>query len=212
MKRILGCIAVLLVLSLALNVYLLTDRAGDSELPEEPAASGTHDDAQIGGDEAAGFAEVNESDSEVAASTSVEPSGAEVDGYTITEAYVYPDRSTEEWKQMTTGERRRACEIPADVIEQMTTQALLESVIWNPFFLDITVYNTLEMGIELSGPNVSGLKELTARPDFLETAEHYIRTVILPDMLTSEDADVREHMYDVYYRIRIVSEAYHLWN
>ena len=94
--------------------------------------------------------------------------------YTITEPYSYPIlQGSEEWFAMTnTQERTSAYLVPNDVISNMTTEALMLTVMANPFFTDIAALNLKTIDLEqLSRRSVSGLAELFSRPDFCSTLE-----------------------------------------
>lgn len=95
--------------------------------------------------------------------------------YTIDTPYEYPILpGTQEWIDL--GDviaRRAACQIPENILPQMTTEALLQSVLDYPFLNDIYAFNTLEMGYETVKRRFNGLQELESRPDYLDTLTNY---------------------------------------
>lgn len=94
--------------------------------------------------------------------------------YTITEPYVYPlERGSEEWLAMQPDDRRNAYQVPSDIINNMTTEALLQTVITNPYFSDIWAYSPLQQGAEVACEMLSGFAELLEREDLPEVLEQY---------------------------------------
>lgn len=93
---------------------------------------------------------------------------SEVNLYTIDTPYEYPiKQGSEEWFALDTPqERTSAFYVPEKIIEQMTTEALLLTVMSNPYFIDIYAFSTIEQGVEMVANYVSGLAELVNRPDF----------------------------------------------
>lgn len=95
--------------------------------------------------------------------------------YTIDTPYEYPILpGTQEWIDL--GDvitRREACQIPEDILHDMTTDALLKTVLDYPFLNDIYAFNTLEMGYETVKRRFNGLQELESRPDYLDTLTNY---------------------------------------
>lgn len=95
--------------------------------------------------------------------------------YTITEPYEYTlVRGSEEWLAMTDRERREAYSVPDEVVSAMTTRALLETVISNPFFSDLYVIDFESLGVELICEiSIDGLAELLQREDLDRVLSNY---------------------------------------
>ena len=76
--------------------------------------------------------------------------------------YEYPVKpNTKAWLGMpTTIERHAACDIPMDIVQKMTTDALVETVLTYPFFVDVMCYDTVEMGFRVVSGYFSGMDEL----------------------------------------------------
>lgn len=93
---------------------------------------------------------------------------SEVDFKTIDSPYEYPiKQGSEEWFALDTPqERTGAFYVPEKIIKQMTTKALLLTVMSNPYFIDIYAFSSIELGVEMVSNYVSGLAELVSRPDF----------------------------------------------
>ena len=72
-------------------------------------------------------------------------------GYSIKEPYDYGvDTQTEEWEALTARQRREAYSIPQEIIDDMTTEALLRSVLDNPFLSDAWAFSTGEQMVEVT--------------------------------------------------------------
>ncbi|MCR4598478.1 MAG: hypothetical protein K5678_05530 [Acetatifactor sp.] len=95
----------------------------------------------------------------------------------ITKPYDYPIKpGTQEWIALPSViERREACEIPQEILERMTTSALVESVITYPFFIDtIGAFNSFEEGLNWVATYFSGIDELLSRSDACVCLRDYL--------------------------------------
>lgn len=95
--------------------------------------------------------------------------------YAIDTPYEYPVLpGTQEWIDLgDTLTRRRACQIPDDILHNMTTDALLQTVINYPFLPDIYAFDSIQMGYETVKRRFNGLQELETRPDYLDLLSCY---------------------------------------
>ena len=95
--------------------------------------------------------------------------------YTIDTPYEYPILpGTQEWIDL--GDvfaRRKACQIPEEILRNMTTDALLQTVLDYPFLNDIYAFDTFKMGYEVVKRRFTGLQEIETRPDYLEALSNY---------------------------------------
>jgi len=89
----------------------------------------------------------------------------------IKEAYQYKVvPGTSEWEELGgKAEREAACWISSSVLERMTTQALVETILTYPFFIDVYAFDTLELGFSIAPPQ--GLNVLLEREDAAETTQ-----------------------------------------
>ena len=89
------------------------------------------------------------------------------EGYTIDEPYEYPiEPGTDEWFAIEShAEKVEMLQIPQDVLNEMTTEALVESVVNYPYFPDMDSFSTQELGYETVRNGFNGLQELESRPD-----------------------------------------------
>ncbi|WP_309479775.1 hypothetical protein [Brevibacillus agri] len=92
----------------------------------------------------------------------VAPASAEKVG-----GYEYPVKpGTTEWKALESKmERQKVSQIPEDVLEQLSTEELVETVLDYPFLIDMYAYDSFEQGFSAVSSNFNGLKELLKRED-----------------------------------------------
>ncbi len=106
---------------------------------------------------------------------------AQTETYFITEAYEYPmTQDSVEWQSLETPEERKeAFSVPDEIINRMSTEALMETVLTNPYFADIWAFDSIETGIEVVSSYVDGLAELIVREDFADVV-NLISTDVSP--------------------------------
>lgn len=97
----------------------------------------------------------------------------------ITTAYEYPIvPGMEEWKQLDSHVKKlEACQIPEDILENLTTPALVETVMNYPLLIDMLAYDTVEIGYQAVYGNFNGLRELQERKDAITCLEKYLSDV-----------------------------------
>ena len=110
--------------------------------------------------------------------------------YSIKEAYQYPAiPGTTEWNNLgSTQDRKEACRVSQDILSNMTTDALVETIVTYPFFTDVNAFDTLDMGVEALSSEFGGVDELLKRNDAYESTLSFINSVC-PEYLnlTGED-------------------------
>lgn len=86
------------------------------------------------------------------------------------DAYDYPIKpGTDEWKQLKThDEMVAACQIPDDILNNMSTEGLIESVLNNPLLGDMYFYNIPQEGFNSFHDNFSSVQVLMQRSDLAE--------------------------------------------
>lgn len=91
-------------------------------------------------------------------------------------AYDYPIvPGTDEWKVFTSRDQRvAACHVDAELLESMTTRALVETVLTYPMLIDMYAYNTLQEGIEHVSQDFAGISILKERSDAAACLEEYL--------------------------------------
>lgn len=119
--------------------------------------------------------------------------------YTIDTPYEYPYvPGTQEWIDLgSTSARRRASQVPDEVLEHMTTDALLQTVLDYPFLSDMYAFNTIEIGYEAVKKHCNSLREFENRPDCLEALSQYRQACYSLNRLTLKDymADTLNYIY-----------------
>lgn len=87
--------------------------------------------------------------------------------YDLHDPYRYPVLpGSDEWKALDShADKVSACAIPDEVIERMSTEALLDSVLSYPLLGDIYLWDTVSQGLEAVSSGFNGLQELMERED-----------------------------------------------
>ncbi len=83
--------------------------------------------------------------------------------------YEYPIKpNTNEWKSFkTTGEMYEATQIPEEILDEMSTEVLLNSVMNHPLIFSVLFcHENHQKGIEVFANNFNGMSELLERSDF----------------------------------------------
>lgn len=116
--------------------------------------------------------------------------------YTIDVAYEFPyETGTPEWSTLITIEDKiAACQIPEDILESMTTEALSQTVANYPLAVNLFVYDDLSVGYEKVKSQFNGLQELERRM-LLENGRRYTSSDMQLDMENQEVADPFREVY-----------------
>jgi hypothetical protein len=85
----------------------------------------------------------------------------------ITTPYDFPIKpGTSEWRNFQThGEMLSACQIPVDLVKNMSSDALAKTCLEYPLFIDMIAYSSFKEGIERVIQQFNGLKEFMGRKD-----------------------------------------------
>ncbi len=96
-------------------------------------------------------------------------------GYTITEPYEYPAiPGTDGWKGFTTHMQMiKACQVPEEILEKMTIEALLMTVMDFPLLGDAFLFDDIDAGYAALKRNCNALEVLLAREDVARVFEMY---------------------------------------
>jgi hypothetical protein len=80
--------------------------------------------------------------------------------------YRYPVRpGTDAWKELTSGDRVTLSQIPSEMVDSMTTPALVESILSHPFLVDLALAGNPSIGWAKMVSQFTGFDELLRRPD-----------------------------------------------
>lgn len=100
----------------------------------------------------------------------------ENDKYTVNEAYKYTiTKNSEEWRSLSSKEARiAACKVSEDVLNSMTTDALIETIVSYPLLVDMFAYDTLDVGIKYVSEHFKGIVILEKRSDAVTSLTKYV--------------------------------------
>lgn len=107
------------------------------------------------------------------------------------EAHIYSVvPGSQEWKEMTLEERLASCAVSQTEVKEMTTSALVETVLNYPYLLNIYAYNSIDEGIEMVSSHFPGLSELISRSDGIEALQAYCNQKAQMRVANESDLDV----------------------
>ncbi|MBR4781565.1 MAG: hypothetical protein IK014_09445 [Lachnospiraceae bacterium] len=129
----------------------------------------------------------------------------------VSVAYDYPITIYSlEWKGLKTVEERRiACAVPIDLLEKMTTEALVETVVKYPLFIDVYAYDSIIQGFQALSNYFGGLDVLLSRSDALECLEDYAAretTRTVSTDISFFNADLLINYLSIYHMVRSDTE------
>lgn len=95
--------------------------------------------------------------------------------YPIHDAYQYPIvPGTEQWIALeSTDARIKSCSIPDDILVNMTTDALAETIVTHPFFIDINCYDSYKSGLDHFANIFPGVSILLSRDDAYDSLSRF---------------------------------------
>lgn len=95
--------------------------------------------------------------------------------YTIDTPYTYPVLpGTDEWNSLSMDERIALSHVNEEIVEDMTTEAVLITTLQYPFIINIFAYSTVDEGIEVVKGYCAPLAELLTRDDALQKVNLYL--------------------------------------
>lgn len=117
--------------------------------------------------------------------------------YTIYDKYNYPVQlESEAWKNIDTAEEKREIsQIPVQIVNDMSTDALLESILDYPLIGDIFAFGTIEEGINVVSSRFYALKEYLNREDAHKKLYDRFMSV---SVYTVEDADINDMIMEAF--------------
>lgn len=111
----------------------------------------------------------------------------------------YPVKpGTEEWAKFKTGKQMvDACQIPQEIINELSTEKLVEICLNYPLYVNYLAFNDERKGINIIIKNFNGLSELARRKDgTLELIKIYKEFPVLKQISSSTSAN-----YDIPYKL-----------
>lgn len=84
-----------------------------------------------------------------------------------TDVYDYPIKpGTDEWAALRNNDHKiEVCQIPEDILENMSTEGLTETVLDYPLLFGMMAYSTVQYGFDKVSSDFNGLQELLNRED-----------------------------------------------
>ena len=92
-----------------------------------------------------------------------------------------------EWAELNHGERVWACQIPDDILKDMTTEDLVTAVLDYPCFSDMFFYDSYQSGFEVLSNHFNGLQELLKREDAGQYLIDTYKNVNLMELMSISD-------------------------
>lgn len=99
---------------------------------------------------------------------------------------------TEEWEQLTSSRQMdEVCIIPNDILDRLSTEALLVTCLHYPRLIDVFLMDNLQSGFDFYSNHFDGLKELIERLDLSSILLHtYLE-------LNLEDAQIKKYEFNL---------------
>lgn len=108
---------------------------------------------------------------------------------------------SDKWKSMSPKERYASCEVSNSEVKNMTTDALIETILNYPYFINIYAYDSIETGIAHVSEYFPGIAELETREDaatVLSTYQPNTRSATLtPDLQSMGIKTLSNHIATV---------------
>lgn len=91
------------------------------------------------------------------------------------DAYIYPVLpGSNAWGNLKNAEEKRdACSVDETLLKQMTTDALIETIVTYPLFIDVFAYDYISDGFSALAGYFGGVEELKTRDDALDRLKAY---------------------------------------
>lgn len=110
----------------------------------------------------------------------------------ITKPYEYPiTPDSPQWESFTqTSQMIEACQVPEDIAANMTTEALLKTVLDYPLMVNVIVQNTPEIGYEFLLENNAAFRELVTRNDTMNVVDDKLFSEKLKSTTVKTDSEI----------------------
>lgn len=120
--------------------------------------------------------------------------------YPVTESYRFPVQpGTPEWVELDeAGLALNACRMPAGLAEQMTSQALLETALEDPYVIDLLAYSDPVQGFWSNVGYNDALAELVTRRDAAGVVEKEFEKLPPLDEITDADTVTRWYILSAF--------------
>lgn len=121
----------------------------------------------------------------------------------------YPIKpGTEQWKAFQThDEMLKACQIPDEIISNLKTKDLIETIFNYPLLAEVVTYNSLQKGMDKVTSNFNGFKTLFDRKDAIQELLYKYETMNPISVSTFRESHKKgEYMYKMRFLELIVSQ------
>ena len=117
----------------------------------------------------------------------------------ITQPYTYPILpGSNEWRNFeSVHEMIEACQIPEDLLTNMTTKALVQTVLDYPLLMDLLAEGEARHGFEVMISRFNGLQELSRRVDARDELEIQYRAISEENQLQGESSTPENKMQEI---------------
>lgn len=97
--------------------------------------------------------------------------------------YQYPVTPYDkEWgNYMLSSERNAACQIPQKILDELSTEELLELVLDCPLIISMSLHDTIVEGVKILAQEFNGMHELLSREDCLSVVSRYYAEYKIPE-------------------------------
>jgi hypothetical protein len=108
----------------------------------------------------------------------------------------YPIKpGSDQWKSLKThAEKVRVCQLPQNYINLVSTQALAETCLRYPLFLDVFAFNNVRQGWAAIKPRFNGFQELSRRVDASDALYNYY-LILQPNQAVNFASDIEKGKY-----------------
>lgn len=104
------------------------------------------------------------------------------------EVYTYPITPDDpEWANYNHAELVDMLQIPEDILDEMTDEELVESVLNYPYLGDMKFYDDYKVGVQIVRDTFNGLQKLLENENAIDLLLNYYETSIYTNENTSED-------------------------
>lgn len=124
----------------------------------------------------------------------------------IDEPYEYPVLpGTVQWQEMTKEERYASCYVERAIAENMTTEALLQTVLDYPYYDNVYAYNSFAEGLMYVSEYCPPLQVLLERDATMATIESYVSDVTVMDILYDGKNGFNHNQFDAQALLKYLS-------
>ena len=122
--------------------------------------------------------------------------------------YDYPIKpGSQAWNELGgTVERFTACQIPPDVVKDLTTSALVESCLDFPFLIGVFTSNDYQTGFRYLKTHFNGLEELFRRADVGKSSIDSYARLLSATISTSDENEFMKHFNQTLYLELILAQ------